>query len=205
MINEEYLNKYAECMEEIKKRMKVVRAFTDGSANAIYKQTTAESTCLQIRKILELIALSSLVANKEAYAKSRKKFATDWHAKRILSDINTINPDFYPVPTRQILDSSGKKVIEVKKIESGFLTKNGFEKIYDRCGGLLHASNPFSKSKDIDNFLKLVPKWMDKIKNLLNHHQVQLIQSDLQLWVLMQAEKDGKVHVTLFQRLEENA
>ncbi|MCV6622267.1 MAG: hypothetical protein OIF51_11030, partial [Cellvibrionaceae bacterium] len=156
MIDQQYLNKYAECMEEIKKRTEVIRAFLDGRCSALYKQTTAESICLQVRKILELIALASLVANKEEYAKSRAKFAKDWHAKRILQSIEQINPNFYPTPSTQVLDNVTGKVVEVKPIKTGFLTRKDFENIYDRCGGLLHAQNPFSASKDIDNFLKIV-------------------------------------------------
>lgn len=191
-------------MEEIKKRTEVIYAFLDGRCNALYKQTTAESICLQVRKILELIALASLVANKEEYAKNRANFAKDWHAKRILKSIEEVNPNFYPSPSSQVLDKVTGKVLEVKTIKKGFLTRNNFENIYDRCGGLLHAQNPFASSKDIDNFLKIVPSWLEKIKILLNHHQVQLVQEDLQLWVVMHAKKDGKVHVHLFQRVDEN-
>lgn len=201
MANQDYLNKYAACMEEIKMRTEVIRAFFDGRCSALYKQTTAESIGLQIRKILELIALASLVANKDEYARNRAKFASDWHAKRILSDIEAINPLFYPVPTEQVHDESGENVVETKLVSSGYLTKAEFEKLYDKCGSILHAQNPFSATKDIDRFIKDVPEWMKKIMKLLNHHQIQLVQSDLQFWVLMQSKKDGKVQVTLFQQV----
>lgn len=192
-------------MDEIKKRTEVIRAFLNGECNTLYKQTTAESICLQVRKILELIALASLVANKEAYSMNRANFKKDWHAKRILKSIEGVNQNFYPSPTKQVLDKAGERVVSVKKIKSGFLTRSDFEKIYDRCGGLLHAQNPFAQSKNIDNFIKVVPKWMDKIMTLLNHHQIQLVQEDLQLWVLMKSKTDGKVQVTIFQRLEQDA
>ena len=205
MIDQQYMNKYAECMEEIKKRTEVVWAFLDGRCNALYKQTDVESICLQVRKILELIALASLVANKEEYAKSRANFAKDWHAKRILQSIEDINPNFYPSPSIQVLDKANTKVLEVKAIESGFLTRKDFEDIFDQCGGLLHAQNPFSAPKDIDNALKNIPSWLEKIKILLNHHHVQLAQEDLQLWVVMQSNTDGRVQVSLFQRLSKNA
>ncbi|GEA02979.1 hypothetical protein KUL17_18760 [Alteromonas sp. KUL17] len=205
MIDQQYINKYAECMEEIKKRTEVIRAFLDGRCNALYKQTTAESICLQVRKILELIALASLVANKEEYAKVRANFSKDWHAKRILKSVEEINPKFYPSPSTQIIDKVTGKVLEVKAIKSGFLTRKDFENIYDRCGGLLHAQNPFAATKDIDNFLKIVPSWLEKIKTLLNHHQAQLVQDDLQFWVVMQSKTEGRVQVTLFQRVSENA
>ncbi len=205
MIDQQYINKYAECMEEIKKRTEVIRAFLDGRCNALYKQTSAESICLQVRKILELIALASLVANKEEYAKNRANFSKDWHAKKILQSIEEINPKFYPSPSTQILDEVTGKLLEAKPIKSGFLTRKDFENIYDRCGGLLHAQNPFSASKDIDNFLKMVPAWLEKIKVLLNHHHAQLVQEDLQFWVVMQSKTDGKVQVSLFQKVGENA
>ncbi|MBC3877610.1 hypothetical protein H8K38_07310 [Undibacterium sp. FT79W] len=205
MIDQQYIEKYAECMEEIKKRSEVIRAFLDGRCNALYKQTTAESICLQVRKILELIALASLVANKEEYAKNRANFAKDWHAKRILQSIEEINPKFYPSPSTQILEEATGKVMEIKPIKSGFLTRRDFENIYDRCGGLLHAQNPFAASKDIDDFLKVVPAWFEKIKNLLNHHQAQLVQENLQFWVVMQSKTDGKVQVSLFQRVDDHS
>ncbi|MBO2697570.1 hypothetical protein [Shewanella algae] len=205
MIDQQYIHKYAECMEEIKKRTEVIRAFLDGRCNALYKQTTVESICLQVRKILELIALASLAANKEEYAKNRANFAKDWHAKRILQSIEEINPNFYPSPSTQVLDEATGKVLEVKPIKSGFLTRKDFENIYDRCGGLLHAKNPFAASKDIDNFLNVVPTWVEKIKTLLNHHHAQLVQEDLQFWVVMESNTDGRVQVSLFQRVSENA
>jgi len=192
-------------MEEIKRRTEVVRGFLDGTCNALYKQTSTESVCLQVRKILELIALASLVANKDEYAKRRTNFQKDWHAKRILQSIEEVNPCFYPRPTRQVLDPKGQKVLKTEEIKSGFLTRTDFENIYDRCGGLLHAQNPFSNPKDFDNFLKIVPSWMGKIMTLLNHHQAQLAQEDLQIWVLMHSKTEVRVQVTLFQRAEENA
>ncbi len=192
-------------MEEIKRRTEVIRAFLTGRANAVYKQANAESICLQLRKILELIALSSLVANKDEYSKNRKKFTTDWHAKRILADIERVNPQFYPEPTRQIIDTDTGKVKKVEKVIDGFLTRKEFEDIYDSCGAILHADNPFGETKDIDNFLKAVPKYIDRIIQLLNHHQIQLTEDGLQFWVLMNSKTDGRVQVTLFQRVEDDA
>ena len=186
-------------------RTEVVRSFAEGGSTTLYKQTTAESMCLQIRKILELIALSSLVANKEEYSKIRQKFHKDYNAKLILSDIERINPEFYPVPCRQVLDEVKGKPIQNIALQSGFLTREEFTNIYERCGGLLHADNPFSKRRDIDNFIRVVPQWMEKIRVLLNLHEVQLTSEDFKLFVLMRAVSDDKVHVTLHQRVERHA
>ena len=202
MVDQEILDIYAVCMEEIKRRTEVVRSFFEGNSSTPFQQTTAESICLQVRKILELIALSSLVANKEVYSQARKNFHKDWRAQYILNDIERLNPEFYPVPCRQVLDKNSGNPIQNIALTSGFLTRQEFEQIYDRCGGLLHANNPFDKAKDVDNFLKVAPAWMDKIRVLLNLHEVQLSQAGYKLFVLMQAVSDGKVHVTLHKRVE---
>ena len=192
---------YADCMEEIKKRTSVVDAFLTGQCHAIYVQTTAESVCLQIRKILELIALASLTANRAEYEKYRSNFHLDWNGKRILETLQIANPRFYPQPVRQVLNETTGKVVSVESIRSGYLTKKVFMRLYDKCGGILHADNPFGPKRDAESFLKSVPTWMGKIRRLLNHHQIQLIDDDQQLWVLMQTESDGKVHVFEFERV----
>ena len=201
-MNNAYLDKYCACMEEIKKRAEVVDAFVTGRCNAVYPQTTAESVFLQMRKILELIALASLVANTQKYRESRSCFAKDWNARKIMSRIKSFNPDFYPVPTRQVVDPATGKVIETKEIESGFLTKTELERTYDRCSHFLHSENPFARPRDTIAFLADIPRLMERTRNLLNHHHVQLVDESLQLWVIMNAETDGRVHVYLFERID---
>lgn len=197
------LNKYANCMEEIKKRSEVVHAFLRRKIHATYLQTTVESICLQIRKILELIALASLVANKSEYEKHRKNFQRDWNAKRILETLDKANPKFYPSPSEQIISPVTGKVVEAKPITTGYLSRSDYEGLYDECSEILHASNPFSsQQQEIQSFLENTPEWMQKIKVLLNHHHVQLIDERVQLWVLMKAKSDGKVHVYEFMRID---
>ena len=196
--------KYANCMEEIKKRTEVVHGFLQREWHAKYLQTTVESICLQIRKILELIAVASLVANKAEYEKQRKNFHRDWNVRRILETLDKVNPHFYPSPSQQVISPETGKVEEVKPITSGYLSRADYEELYDACSEILHAENPFSSGQqEIQSFLAKTPAWMEKIRVLLNHHQVQLIDERVQLWVLMQAKSDGKVHVWEFERVDE--
>ena len=88
--------KYCTLMEEIKKRTQVIDIFLSGSSHALYKATTIESVCLQLRKILELIALGSLVANKEMFSNVSTQFAKCWNAELIFKDIERFNSEFYP-------------------------------------------------------------------------------------------------------------
>jgi hypothetical protein len=187
----EIINRYCACMEEIKLRTKVIEGFLTGSISTGYLPTNIESICLQFRKILELIALGSLVAHRESYSKQRANFAKDWHAARILEAIQRINPAFYPVPTKQVPDASGK-ITRVEDVMDPYLRRDDFVTLYQTCSNLLHASNPFGEPKDYVSFGSAAIGWLNKIKGLLNHHQIQLPEDDFQLWVLMVNKDDGK-------------
>ena len=60
---------YCDLMEEIKRRMSVIDFYLSGGGHALFEPTTIESIGLQLRKILELIAMASLVTNKKEYSK----------------------------------------------------------------------------------------------------------------------------------------
>src|SRR6266851_327306 len=143
----EVITLYCGCMEEIKLRVDVVRLFLGGQLST-YLPPLVESVCLQIRKILELIALASLVAVKDEYSRQYQKFAQHWHAGRILRDIEKINPSFYPIPTRQVLDPINGKPFRVENVKEGYLTRNEFVTVYETCAEMLHAKNPFGPPKD---------------------------------------------------------
>ncbi|MXW25329.1 MAG: hypothetical protein F4Z77_03365 [Dehalococcoidia bacterium] len=199
----EDMARYATCMEEVKRRIDVIEHFLSGNAHAVYLQTTVETICLQLRSVLELIALASLVANRGAYAEHRKNFRKDWQAKRILQDLEKVNPAFYPKPTKQVVDPVDGKVAETVDVRGGYLTRKEFGLLYDKLGEMVHAENPFSVARDYQAFLNELPGWVDKVRRLLNHHQIQLVNSDHQLWVLMESSHDGRPHVFLFERLSE--
>jgi len=67
--------KYCDLMEEIKRRTAVIDFFLVGDGHALYQPPTIESVGLQSRKVLELIAFGSLVANKESYSAAYARFA----------------------------------------------------------------------------------------------------------------------------------
>ena len=195
--------KYIRCMEEIKKRTEVVRSIVERELHVKYDVTTAETAALQIRKILELIALSSLVANYEKYREKRANFHKDWHAKRILETLESVNPNFFPQPKNRHAFAQGKW--KLYPVDSDFLTRSDLVELYDRCSALLHAENPFDngdEKRDQKKFLyQEIPTWMHKIITLLKHHTVQPVDEDRMYIFTMQAE-DGKPHMAEFARNE---
>ena len=196
---------YANCMEEIKRRTDAMYAILRGTSTTLYPITNIEFICLQIRKILELIALASLASHKEEFARQHQKFAEMWRAKKIIEDIEKLNPGFYPVPTEQVLDEKTGKVRMVRPITKPFLTKSDFVEVYQKCSAILHAGNPYGPPQNLPDIEAGIPVWLEKIRNLLNHHHVRLYNSNHQLWVLMKSKSDGRVQVTLFRRVNDSA
>lgn len=194
------LGLYQDCLYEIKRRVDVIADHLNQVTIEKYLIIEVETICLQFRKILEKIALMSLVANKELYAEQHEKFAKHYHAERIMRDLERINPDFYPVPTKRIKNEN--EVDEWIEIEHGYLTKKEFVEIYEKCGGMLHARNPFAGEKPIKEIQTCFPEWLTKICILLNHHHIRLVGGEIMLVALMKREDNGLPQAVLFKKVE---
>jgi len=185
-------------MEEVKRRMAVIDAFMVGVAHAVYMPTTSESICLQLRKILELVAMASLVANKDEFSKVYAKFAKYWNAKLLLRDLEGINPDFYPKPVLE--NQSGKPAIksEWQDRPPDYLDKASFVKLYDDCSAIIHASNPYGAKIDYAHYQRSIPAWRQQIVNLLSCHQVRLAGDPNIYLVHLKEDRDDQVHYYVF-------
>jgi len=188
------IDQYCDVMEDIKRRKIVIDAFMMGKCTTPYKATNLETICLQVRKILELIALGSMVANHKEFSKQHEKFHKYWHAERILNDIEKMNPSFYPQPIEKILiPQDGVKAQRVN-VKDGYLTKKEFVKVYNKCGGILHADNPFGSKTDYSYYEKGISAWMTRILKLLNAHTIRLLNDENIYLIHMEEERDRKVH-----------
>ena len=194
------LGLYQNCLYEIKRRIDVIAEHLNGVTTEKYLIIEVETICLQFRKILEKIALMSLVANKELYAEQNEKFAKHYHAERIMKDLERINPDFYPVPTKRVKHEN--KVDEWIEIESGYLTKEELVKIYEKCGGMMHAQNPFASEKPLKEIQECFPEWLTKICILLDHHHIKLVGGEVVIVGLMEKRDNGLPQAVLFERVE---
>ena len=189
---------YTRQMEEIKKRVEVIKFLLDQQGSALYVQPTVESICLQFRKVLELIAFSSLTANRQAYEAVHKDFASHHKADILLKELRRINPLFYPVPISQRpKEINGVMVPDL--ITSGILTQEDYIDVFKKCGRLLHAPNPFGGTPSIAFYQKAFPIWLGKIVRLLNTHEVHLV-TDPTMWIInMQEDGDDRVHYYVFE------
>ena len=169
------IEKYAEAMKEIKLRTEVITLFLSGQREARYIPTTLETIGLQFRKVFELIAFASLAANRDQYSRAYSDFSKHWEAAKLLKNLRKVNPNFYPKPVTEAPADRPGVVHSLKDRDQDYLTQSDFIEAHGRCGSLMHAANPFSKSIDYAFYQGSFPVWMTKIINLLNNHKVHLV------------------------------
>lgn len=195
MSNSQIRIKYLKLMWEAEKRLEVLKGYVNCDIHSLYLQATIESEALQLRKLLELIAYSSLISHKFEYESVRDDISKDWHAKRILKKVEQLNPNFYPIPV------NGVKNGKWNKLRGGYLTKKQFETLYDYCGSILHSKNPFSKvSKKVMSFHSKVPEFVTKIENLLYEHTVKLAGGNYEIHVVTNFFLDKRKTLTLLSQ-----
>ena len=183
--------KYCECIEEIKRRVGLIRSFVNG-ATLGREEYDYELVSLNLRKILELIAFASLVANKEIYSAAHEKYLHEWSTGRLLENIEKLNPDFYPKPLKppEVRDNGVKHFPDSDK---PFLNKADFTKLLNLCSDVLHVWNPYTPRERKVNFELHVLEWVDKIQWLLDIHCIRLA-GNKDVMVVVMHEHDGKVH-----------
>ena len=201
-VNED-LARYCALMNEVKKRTVAIINMQRGLMTTSYKATNIEFMCLQIRKILELISMGSLVLNKEEFEAIGQKYAQYWNARLILQDIERLNPDFYPIPVQEVPSTRPGVKNELQNKTTGFLTRDDFVKVYEKCGKMMHANNPFGSQADLEYYTAKIPEWEDLIIGLLNNHIIHL--KGVEGFYAIHMQEDGKDDVCgyFFERVEE--
>ena len=194
-MNSPEITKYCNLMEKIKVRMGVFDFFVTGEGHALYKPTTAESACLQLRKILELIAMASLIANKDAYSKVHRNFKKHWRVSLLFKDLEKLNPGFYPRPVILVPPENPQADIQFNDRVGDFMTKEEFIKAYKLCSAILHSENPYAKDIDYNIYEEKLAGWGQKIVNLLDLHRISLLDNKESYLVQMNNATDGRVHL----------
>lgn len=132
-----------------------------------------ESICLQLRKILEIIAMSSLISNKKVFNTVKTEIFKEWNAKNIIKEIEKYSKNVFPIESYEYCEFDTSNIFEFTnkaiKTSKPILSKDLFCEIYDRCGGILHIANPFgnkpSMSKKINYICSNIGPWIDCIYN----------------------------------------
>ena len=181
--------RYLRNMQIIKWRIRAIKDIRTNKCHTTYSATNVEFCALQIRKILELIALSSLISDLDVYREQLNDIEKKWNARLILQDIERIHPNFYPVPIE--IDPDNKYRWLDKK--TPYLTKEQFVSIYKKCGKILHEDSAFKDDKDMDSTYnqadEQINNWVLLIMNLLNTHTVHLYNKKDLFYITMVEEE----------------
>lgn len=193
--------KYASLMKEVKLRVKVIDHLSFGGGNALFVPTTVECIYLQLRKVLELVVFGSLIANKALYSQVHDNFSKHWNAKLLVKDLRRVNPTFYPRAIHEVEPEdphNGNHFID----RQDSLTELEFVELYERCGRILHADNPFGSKADWEQYRTEITQWRQKVLNLLNSHTIRLVDETRFYLVHMEEAGDEEIHWYEFQLVE---
>lgn len=132
---------------------------------------TCEHMALQLRSALECLAYATLATNRTAYLAARPDGDKDWNARRILRDIEAVNPNFYPWPFTIRMDTTGS---HLDNADNYHLTRDAFVEAYEASSDLLHAPSPFRAQIDYRAQAIHLEKWAKLTTALLINHVVEL-------------------------------
>ena len=195
------IQRYCICMEEVKSRIQAIEAHTSSTPKINGIDTHSELIAIQFRKILEMIAFGSLIANREKYSQAYNNYTSHWNAKDMLANLRTINPTFYPIPLKPPRTrEDGTKHFD--RVGKGYITEEQFLSLYNDCGSILHTKNPYALKKAKVFSTEATKKWIKLIQGLLSTHLARLIDSEEGWVVVMQYPTDGRVHAFQFQGIE---
>ncbi len=158
-------DQYSLILQEIRERMYSAEVFSN-QKNLVF----IESTSLQIRKILELIAYLSVLVNNE---KLNHKEKNEWRPKIIIEALNKKTIIFYPFPSYVFPPSKDND--EPVLIPFGYknaLSQDDFVKAYKSCCANLHEQHPLKEKLNVEHIFTENKKIINKLKGLLQRHTI---------------------------------
>lgn len=176
---------YLERMEDLKTRLQIAEAMLDQAQASGPDLAHHDLIVLQLRKILELIAFGSLIANQDQYTATYLNYASHWNAKRLLENLRSINADFYPKPIELVPGTTG--AVKFEYLTADYLTEDDFVELYGRASAALHTPNPFAPPSEAA-FGRSFRDWLNRIIMLMRLHQIKLL-TVRQHWIVILASE----------------
>jgi hypothetical protein len=201
---------YCRLMEEIVVRDEILNTALAGRMPIVEAMTNmpemreiaiAETCYLQLRMICELIALGCLAAHGDIEAARTKRITKAPQADWIMKALLQLHTRFYPKPSKQVLNKDGRPM-EVVNIEGEFLGRENLLDLYNECGGFLHRGSlkhVLAEKRPKPDFAR-IKKWADGTWALLNHHQIQLIDPELQIIGLMKDKVSRRAQFSFWKK-----
>ena len=192
------VKQYCDMMEQTKRDL--AGAVQIMESTTINLETRIETAAVQTRKILEDIAYSTLVSNKDAGAKTQEELQGLRYPKDIFRDLGKVHPNFFPTPV-EIREPSRSRPFVVKT--KGVLNREKLVQMYGELSSLAHSTNPLAEPVDLQYFEEKIPVWLEEIANSLDTHQVMLPHHPDRFYIVkMTGDREGSVQCTPFTKDE---
>ncbi len=207
--------KYTQVMQTIKGRKEHIDWMMDSAESmGTVSRFMVESICLQLRMIIEDIAVSCVIANAEEMPDLAHALRGEYRPNRILRALENINPDCYPRPMVENVEGSDGNFRDTHPRPDGdWLTREGIVGEYGRLNAVVHG-NLKAYENGLGNLLELYQKcgYLEyKIRNLLSHHHITVLNENTMYRVLMSGTGvdhdgtpfEGRIQVAEFTRIRE--
>ncbi|EIK2268851.1 hypothetical protein [Vibrio cholerae] len=145
------------------------RIHTAESLSEVENLVFIESTSLQIRKVLELVAYLSILVNGD---KLNSKERNEYHAKKIVELLNEKTTIFYPFPSCVIEKSDGKEKNIIPLFHESSLSQVEFKEAYQLCGKVLHAQHPLKTKVNFQDIKRKNHNYLQRLKSLMTQHTI---------------------------------
>jgi hypothetical protein len=169
------MDAYVQLMVPVKERVGLVGLLLSDGHLGLGLRVAVESASLQMRMVLETVALAPLIARPAAYGAGHSRFAKEWHAGKIVSHLRSLHPQFYPVATLASESTQAGIKLELTPRPHDYLQESEFESVYGRLGGWCHVANPLGRPRDLQAVRMELIEIRTRVINLLDWHRVRLI------------------------------
>lgn len=76
--------------------------------------------------------------------------------------------------------------------------------IYEKCGGMMHAQNPFASERPLKEIQSHFAEWLTKICLLLWHHRIGLADGKTMVVALMERKDNGQPQAVIFEAVDKS-
>lgn len=192
------IEKYIACMEEFRMRLDAFWILADEMDQPFESEITVGLMALQLRSALELIAISSFVANKTVFEDAHEQLGAHVKLRNVVYKLAMLHPDFFPQPRRRQkpieIDGKNHHHADEPPADTPLLNQRELEKAHERCSKSLHSRNPFHPKVDSTSEKEMLKKVAQKTENLMTQHIVHLAGSEEKLFVDLFHGKLRNVH-----------
>lgn len=177
------INQYSDIVKEIRERILSAEMLSEEEKNIVF----IESTSLQIRKILELIAYLSVLVNND---KLNHESRNEYHAEKIIKTLTKKTTIFYPFPSHIFPPNNNSEQPVLIPIGYKYaLSQDDFVTAYSKCGKILHAQHPSKNKINIEEYVRENKITLNKLKELLARHTIG-IRHDTNKYTFLHVEID---------------